>query len=266
MNPQIDAIIARARLEADRPQDGTGTAATERQRLERMASEFESMLLVQVLRDMRRAGRWDEGEGEGDSTNTQSLFEMLDVELASHLTRAQGFGLTKQLMDAFDRMGTPGDTAVAALTALVPGPDAARDMVLHQESHPESVGAAPVGHPLASDITSAFGWRKDPLTGETRFHRGVDLRAAYGQDVPAAQPGTVVSSGDEGSYGTTVLVQHANGTRSRYAHLSVAFVKAGDSVQAGQTIGQAGRSGRATGPHLHFEMLERDGTPVDPMR
>ncbi len=77
-----------------------------------------------------------------------------------------------------------------------------------------------------------------------KFHQGVDLRAAYGQEVQAAGAGTVVFSGEQGGYGTSVVVEHQDGTRTRYAHLSAALVRKGDQVGAGE----AGRAGRAERP------------------
>jgi murein DD-endopeptidase MepM/ murein hydrolase activator NlpD len=113
-------------------------------------------------------------------------------------------------------------------------------------------------------VTSAFGWRSDPFTGKAKFHKGVDLRAAYGQEIGAAAAGRVVFSGQQGGYGTTVLVEHADGSRTRYAHLSEALVSAGDQVGYGQPLGRAGHSGRATGTHLHFEVIAANGQHVDP--
>jgi len=75
----------------------------------------------------------------------------------------------------------------------------------------------------------------------------------------------VAFSGEQGGYGTTVVIEHANGTRTRYAHLSVALVGEGDEVASGQPVGRAGRSGRATGTHVHFEVIGADGRHVDPM-
>src|SRR5262249_29643295 len=86
-------------------------------------------------------------------------------------------------------------------------------------------------------VTSGFGWRTDPFTGTATFHKGIDLRAAYGQDVQAAAPGRVVFSGEQRGYGTTVMIEHADGTRTRYAHLSAAVVPAGATVAGGQPIG-----------------------------
>jgi murein DD-endopeptidase MepM/ murein hydrolase activator NlpD len=81
--------------------------------------------------------------------------------------------------------------------------------------------------------------------------------------VPAAAPGRVVEAGDCGPYGTTIVLKHGDGVRTRYAHLSAMNVGVGDRVLQGQEIGRVGQSGRATGPHLHFEVL-RDGQRIDP--
>jgi murein DD-endopeptidase MepM/ murein hydrolase activator NlpD len=118
--------------------------------------------------------------------------------------------------------------------------------------------------PVAGAVTSAFGWRRHPITHEVKFHQGVDLRAAYGQEVQAAAAGRVVFSGDQGGYGATVLVEHADGTRTRYAHLSARLVKKGDQIAAGEPLGRAGKSGQATGTHLHFEVIAADGRRIQP--
>jgi murein DD-endopeptidase MepM/ murein hydrolase activator NlpD len=114
-------------------------------------------------------------------------------------------------------------------------------------------------------VTSPFGWRKDPLTGAMSFHRGVDLKASEGDPVNASGDGRVVSSGPNGGYGISVVLEHGNGVRTRYAHLSEALVTMGEMVRQGQSIGRAGQTGRATGPHVHYEVLT-DGQPVDPLR
>src|SRR6185503_1884171 len=118
--------------------------------------------------------------------------------------------------------------------------------------------------PIADRVeTSPFGWRRDPFSGAAAYHRGVDLRAAYGEPIGAADAGMVVFAGEQHGYGQTVVVEHDNGIRTRYAHLSSVTATAGDEVKAGETIGRAGRSGRATGTHLHFEVTQ-NGRPIDP--
>ena len=251
----IEALVARARAAVEAA-PAEGPAATERERLARLASEFESMLLNQVLSEMRSAGRWDDDEAE-DGFGAQAFFETLDAELTKQLSRAQGFGLSRQLLDAFDRMaphapaGSPGATGAAIASVSPPG--AGRGMVM--------------GDPIPdAKVTATFGWRQHPISGAPAFHKGIDLRAAYGQDVAAAAAGRVVVSRVENGYGTTVVLEHPDGMRSRYAHLSTTLVAEGDEVREGQPIGRAGNSGRSTGPHLHFEVTDREGRPLDPQR
>ena len=127
---------------------------------------------------------------------------------------------------------------------------------------------APAGTNLSlpgSAVTSAYGWRQDPFTGEAKFHNGIDFRAPEGSQVVSAGAGRVTFAGTLAGYGNTVIVQHANGLSTRYAHLSDTLVQAGDAVTDKQVIGRAGQTGRATAAHLHFEVLE-GGVPVDPSR
>ena len=240
----IAALLERARA-AQKPADPAAPGLAERQRLERVAQEFESMLLVQMLRDMRKSGQWDEAD-EKDTLGAESMYDTLDVELAGHLAKVQGFGLSQQLLQAFDRMNAP--------TANTSGLAAPEPEIGRIDPKPQA----------AAEVTSEFGWRSDPFTGKAKFHKGVDLRAAYGQEIGAAAAGRVVFSGQQGGYGTTVLVEHADGSRTRYAHLSEALVAAGDPVGYGQPLGRAGHSGRATGTHLHFEVIAANGEHVDP--
>jgi murein DD-endopeptidase MepM/ murein hydrolase activator NlpD len=115
----------------------------------------------------------------------------------------------------------------------------------------------------AAVVTSQFGWRTDPLGGGHKFHAGQDLRAAYGQDVRAATDGVVTFAGEKPGYGLVVVVSHGSGLETRYAHLSATEVAQGDRILGGDLIARSGQSGRATGPHLHFE-VRQDGRPVDP--
>lgn len=112
-------------------------------------------------------------------------------------------------------------------------------------------------------VSDGYGWRQDPFTRERTFHKGIDLACAEGTDVIAAEGGAVVQAYCSTSYGTCLRVLHTDGSESLYAHLQYAYVRPGEVVEAGQLLGAAGRSGRATGAHLHFE-LYRQGTACDP--
>ena len=112
-------------------------------------------------------------------------------------------------------------------------------------------------------VSDGYGWRQDPFTGKNAFHKGIDLACAEGTGVLAVQSGMVVQAYRSTSYGTCLRVLHADDSEALYAHLQYAYVRPGEVVKAGQLLGAAGQSGRATGAHLHFE-LHRQGTPCDP--
>jgi murein DD-endopeptidase MepM/ murein hydrolase activator NlpD len=117
--------------------------------------------------------------------------------------------------------------------------------------------------PVAGYLTSPFGYRADPFTGELQFHRGIDLAAPLGTPVRAALDGRVVVVGRDPSIGNYVLISHqVVGFSSLYGHLSQIYVKYGAIVTRGQKIGTVGITGRSTGPHLHFE-IRRSGVPVN---
>ncbi|MFW6415543.1 MAG: peptidoglycan DD-metalloendopeptidase family protein [Thermodesulfobacteriota bacterium] len=121
-----------------------------------------------------------------------------------------------------------------------------------------STGLPEIKMPLDSEISSDFGWRDDPITGERAWHAGVDFAASSGEPVQACWPGEVSFAGEKEDYGKTVIVDHSNGWQSIYAHNSDNQVKKGDKVNQGEAIAKVGDSGRSTGPHLHFEL--RQGT------
>lgn len=128
------------------------------------------------------------------------------------------------------------------------------------------VGGASMGDltsPLSGSITSEFGTRADPFTGEQKFHAGIDIGAAEGTPVGAAGAGEVSMAGWYGGYGNAAMIDHGNGLQSLYGHLSAIMVSVGDLVTQLQTIGLVGSTGNSTGPHLHFE-LRQDGSPIDP--
>ena len=121
--------------------------------------------------------------------------------------------------------------------------------------------------PLAipSPITSLFGWRTHPISGEQRIHTGTDIAAPLGTPVIAAMTGRVLLADFLGGYGIAVAIEHAQGTQQTlYAHLSELFVKPGEQVKQGTVIGRVGSTGNSTGPHLHFELRQQlpDGSWV----
>ncbi len=117
-----------------------------------------------------------------------------------------------------------------------------------------------------TQVSSAFGWRIHPISGVEKFHNGVDLWASgiYGKPIYATRAGVVSYTGWYGSGGWTVMVDHLDGFKSIYMHMTNFIVSEGDFVTAGQVIGYVGSTGGSTGPHLHFE-IRYNGAAVNPM-
>lgn len=110
--------------------------------------------------------------------------------------------------------------------------------------------------PLPGRITSGFGWRNSPFTGEREWHAGVDIAGNIGDPIAAAWDGKVVFAGEKEGYGNLVVLEHAGGWRSYYGHTSKMDVQEGDVVHSGNKIAEVGNTGRSTGPHLHFEIRQ----------
>lgn len=117
--------------------------------------------------------------------------------------------------------------------------------------------------PLRGTVTSGFGLREDPFDHEPAFHKGVDIAAPTGTAVHAAASGEVVFSGWQRGYGRIIEIEHPDGLKTVYAHNSSNLVSVGQQVQQGEKIAKVGETGRATGPHLHFE-IRKHNSPVDP--
>lgn len=120
--------------------------------------------------------------------------------------------------------------------------------------------------PVQGEVTAGFGERVDPFSGEESFHPGVDIAAPSGTPVHAAADGIVVSAGrEDAGYGNEIVIDHGFGIATRYGHLRRIYVVEGQEVKQGQVIGAVGMTGRATGPHLHYEVLVHE-TPVNPSK
>lgn len=124
----------------------------------------------------------------------------------------------------------------------------------------------PTGWPVRKGwISSRFGERNDPFTGEREKHSGLDFAGIRGTEVLSVASGVVIWAANRNGYGKTVEIDHGNGYRTRYAHSDELIVDAGDHVTAGQVIAKMGSTGRASAPHVHFEVL-KDGQQVNPGR
>ena len=117
--------------------------------------------------------------------------------------------------------------------------------------------------PLYGPVSSPFGFRRHPILGEVRFHFGTDVAVYTGTPFVAFADGRVVEAGENAGFGLYIRIDHGGGIYTRYAHASALYVRAGDLVSRGEKIGRVGKTGDATGPHLHFE-LKVDGAFRNP--
>ena len=138
-----------------------------------------------------------------------------------------------------------------------------RDQTLFPDTVDQTVYPLEFEHatPTSGTLTSSFGSRLSPITGQPGFHYGLDLAADEGTPITAFADGTVRETGESG-YGLYVIVDHADGFATLYAHCSSISAKVGDKVTCGEQIAKVGQTGNATGPHLHLE-LWHNGAALD---
>ncbi len=168
--------------------------------------------------------------------------------------------------------------AITGITGLIPkgdslldNPEQTEETILSEEvfsvlpSEETVTVFANFQTPLTGTVSSGYGYRKDPFSGQTKYHKGVDIAVRKGTDVKAVSGGTVTASKYDPVGGNYVIIDHGNGVESYYGHLQVRTVSVGDSVEKGQILGLSGDTGRVTGPHLHFQLTYQNRT-VDPQQ
>lgn len=220
------------------------------ERLKALAAQFESLLVGQMMQQMR-ASLFD--SDEGGEKSSAPLADALFAELSLAMSRSGGMGLAESFLAPLERQN-------GAAMGLTPAG--------REESEGSEGIAIPTPAPiplpsLGGRMSSAYGWRRDPIDASMKFHHGMDIALPVGHDVPAPQAGRVAFAGEQPGYGLTVILDHGNQMTTRYAHLSAISVAVGDQVETGQIIAQSGATGRVTGPHLHFEVMEA-GKSVNP--
>jgi len=206
---------------------------------------LEALLLKQLLTS---SGVF-KGSGTPGSDLTQSLFA---DTLADAVAKSGGLGLAVPVERELRSIQT--GTHGAPSPTVVPGAPTATASAIR----------ATVADP-AAHLTSPFGLRVDPLSGALKEHDGIDIAAQAGSPILAAGDGIVVAAGSRGGYGQAVEIKHGSGLTTLYGHASQVLVHPGDHVAKGQPIATVGQTGRATGPHLHFEVRE-GGRPLNPTR
>ncbi|MGO9269864.1 MAG: M23 family metallopeptidase [Terriglobia bacterium] len=229
------------------------------------------------VRSQREALQTQYKSLQNEVTQTKSKLGSLET-LAAEVALTYGFGQARrpQFPHVFLSLAAQSDATVetsynASLSAF--------KMMEDMAAKPASVVASqgflgspsidnsmmPAVWPVRGEITSGFGGRMDPFSGEGVRHSGIDISAPYGSPVEATADGIVVLAEPDGGYGREILIDHGNGFSTMYGHLSQIKVVVGQEVKRGQIIGAIGMTGKATGPHLHYEVHIHDA-PVDPIK
>ena len=139
-----------------------------------------------------------------------------------------------------------------------------RDLIDELESKHQRLASSPAIWPARGWLTSRFGPRISPFTGERQFHAGLDISAAEGTEIIAPADGRVAFVGAKGPLGNTLMLDHGFGLSTQYGHTQRVLVKPGETVHRGQVIALIGNTGRSTGPHLHY-VVEVNGKAVNPI-
>jgi peptidoglycan hydrolase FlgJ len=285
-------------LNATTPIQHAGNSAKHEAEARRVAMEFESLLLTQLTKAL---GPSPDDDDEGDmfrSNATDTYRQMFSEQMANAISKAGGVGIADLIISKMTAGNVEPPTNKNSLNKAVDAVQMIRSTRQRSvDSVPTKINATPeidpssvknpaelvrprrvsdvktpdvkepivFQMPVKGRISSDFGIRRDPFHGNHKHHNGIDIAAPKGTPIGAAASGNVIFAGWQSGYGNTVIIEHADGRRSRYAHADRLFVEVGDSVQGGQTIATVGATGRATAPHLHFEVTA-NGVAIDPLK
>jgi murein DD-endopeptidase MepM/ murein hydrolase activator NlpD len=185
-------------------------------------------------------------------------------------SQAMGGGTTtprsrRDAASTFTALANPEDT-FGLLRSLLEGLETRLHVVRRDVDNRNALAeATPSLWPAHGWLTSSMGVRRDPMTGASDYHGGLDIAGEKGQPVYATASGTVTGASYKNDYGNLIVIDHGFGLQSRYGHLSKFTVRQGQQVKRGDVIGNVGATGKATGYHLHYEVLA-NGRLLNPLQ
>jgi len=213
-------------------------------------AEMEARLLRLDAMGQRLTDLAELDDGEFDFSRSPALGGPLDAGAAAAAAELDSAALAAEMIDLEARI-VDRELQLELLQALLANRQIQDEIYLS-------------GSPVVRGwMSSAFGRRKDPFTGQVSWHQGVDFAGKAGSPIVAVADGVVTWSGGHRGYGEMVEISHGGGYATRYAHNQENLVEVGDLVSKGQVIALMGSSGRSTGPHVHYEVYKH-GRPVDP--
>lgn len=165
-----------------------------------------------------------------------------------------GVADTQKMKEELDRLGTEAEFREKSF----------QELYSFLEGKKRQLSSTPSIWPVRGWLTSTFGYRIDPFTGLRQFHEGLDIANRLGTPIIAPADGIVSRCSNSFGYGLTVEINHGYGIKTIYGHLSKTYVAVGHSVRRGERIAAVGSSGRATGPHLHYQVMLNE-VPMSPM-
>jgi murein DD-endopeptidase MepM/ murein hydrolase activator NlpD len=218
-----------------------------------IAAKVQAMFMEVMIKAMEDSVGAEDGLFGSSSTS-----EIYRGMFREQLGATMGEKIGGSLMEELEKGMKKSDNSGLSLDTPAPLPDLSDLRGLSSLSGAALANASKAVNalPVSGVVTSEVGWRKDPFSGAMKYHKGTDIAAPQGTSIRAVAPGVVVESGAKGEYGNAVVIKTDDGRRMLYGHNSSNFVRVGDRVEQGDSIAAVGSTGRATGPHVHFEVIE----------
>ncbi|MBI5601866.1 MAG: peptidoglycan DD-metalloendopeptidase family protein [Deltaproteobacteria bacterium] len=238
-------------------------------RLKEAAKELEALFIYELLKEMRQT---TQGGFLGKGLGNDIYNSLFDMEVA-RLTADRGLGLGEMLLKQLDglvgkdpqnQQDPVKDPIKSSMTDEKKLLDAPPILKSPEKQLPDLGPESLMRLPVDGLISSRFGWRKDPFSGEEKFHSGIDIAAQSGKEIFPIKKGRVIFSGLTQGYGNTVVIDHGDGFISKYGHNLTNLVFWGDEVDKEQVIALVGNTGKSTGAHLHFE-VQYNGKKINPL-
>ncbi|GAU77376.1 M23 family metallopeptidase [Fusibacter sp. 3D3] len=213
-------------------------------------------------------------EMDAVNQNVSQLVSMFNQETSSNISVPISRSFDRFINTSTDGLIPEEDALLSQLADLIANDEISKlileqgneysELITTLQSQITYLECRPDLYPTQGKLTSPFGFRRDPVTGKTASHKGIDLANATGTNVYTAGDGIVIFAGWNGSFGNVIIINHGYGYKTVYAHLNELKASKGSTVTKGQLIGTMGSSGKSTGTHLHFEVRFND-TQINPL-